>query len=171
MTGTPVLLNTFQQLWDAHVQLQETIPPKGRTPYDIKGMPERIQFFKDMELALRAEMQEMLDEMSWKPWTSAEFLNEEAVQGEIIDAFHFLLNLAMAAGFTAETFYAAYMRKRQLNMERHRDGNYTGLDKCPGCRRAMDDPAVTCRWTDWTGDVPTRAWCSVGERTVSRARH
>lgn len=163
----------LREIWESHRELQAIIPPKGRTPYDIEDTKERIQFMKDMELALRAELQEMLDEVSWKPWATAEFFNEDAVQGELIDAFHFFLNLCMLAQMSPDQFFAAYMKKNQINRDRHVDGTYDGLNKCPGCKRAMDDPAVTCYYLDvevLLPNPPTAAWCKVLGKKVSIPR-
>lgn len=110
------------------------------------GNEERIVQVKEMKLALEAELQEMLDEVGWKPWASSRFVNAEAMRGELIDALHFLLNLMILAGFRDwEEVEAAYLKKRNINAQRQEDG-YDGVSgKCPACRRALDDGATRCK--------------------------
>ena len=128
------------------------------------------EYIKDMAYALEDEIHELTAETGWKPWSSSWHINTEQARGEWIDAWHFMMNLANKLGMDAQMIYDMYEAKAEINRRRIRN-NYDGLDKCPGCKRAMDDPATTCRWTDWTNEVPTRAWCSVGGRSVSRVGH
>lgn len=141
-------------------QLQLSMPPLNRDPATLEG-EERVQFFKDMKLALDAELQEMMDELSWKPWASAEFFNEEAIKSEIIDAWHFLMNLWLAAGGTDGQFFNMYMKKREKNLARQVEG-YDGVStKCPLCKRALDDEHVSCslpRFTDPNKQI--YGWCA-----------
>lgn len=105
---------------------------------------DRTTFIKDMSLALLDEIHEALAEVGWKPWASSRHVNEEAFRGELIDAFHFMMNLFIAAGMEEEDIFEAYMAKRQKNIDRQERG-YNGVDgKCPKCKRALDDTAVLC---------------------------
>lgn len=105
---------------------------------------ERVTFIKDMSLALLDEVHEALAEVGWKPWASSRHVNEEALQGELIDAWHFLMNLFLVAGMDAESIYDSYMKKQRVNKQRQATG-YDGVEgKCPVCHRALDDEAVTC---------------------------
>ena len=117
----------------------------GAHPGDITQPDERIQFIKDMTMALSAELQEMLDEVGWKPWATSRHVNEEAMQGELVDIFHFFMNLCMAANLTPDMLFEKYQAKRAKNIARQEEG-YDGITgKCPHCRRALDDDAVTCQ--------------------------
>lgn len=133
----------LQQMFDLQRDLQLKMKPVGRDPATLTGQ-ERIQFFKDMKLAYEGELQEMLDEMSWKPWAQGEFFNREAVWGELIDQWHFFMNLCLAAELTPDMLYDMYMAKRLKNIDRQENG-YDGVStKCPECKRALDDDAVNC---------------------------
>lgn len=113
---------------------------------DIKNLEgeERALFIKDMSLALMDEIHEALAEVGWKPWATSRHVNEEAFKGELIDAWHFLMNLFIVAGMDADEIQRRYHKKRQQNQQRQTDG-YDGVDgKCPACHRALDDEAVTC---------------------------
>lgn len=89
-------------------------------------------------LAAEDELHEALGEISWKPWASSQYFNREAYLGEIVDVLHFVGNLLAGAGISDRELNAAYLAKMERNRQRQRDG-YTGLDKCAGCKRAVDD--------------------------------
>lgn len=138
----------------------------GRVPQRM--LPgERIQYIKDMALALQFEVAEALGEVKWKPWTSGQsFVNVDAYVGELVDVWHFLMNLLLAAGYepieAADVLYAGYLAKRQVNERRQHDG-YDGVStKCPRCKRALDDPAVECNTVpvDEPGFSACDGWCA-----------
>lgn len=125
------------------LQKKMQIESFGADPTQLTG-PQRIQFTKDMKLALEAELQEAMDEIGWKPWATSRHFNEEAFKGEIVDAFHFFMNLMLVADMDAKELYDRYLAKRQKNIQRQLAG-YDGVTgKCPACKRALDDDAVTC---------------------------
>lgn len=105
---------------------------------------ERAEFIRWNVLALEDELHEALAEVGWKPWATSRHLNREAFKGEMVDAFHFLMNLLLAADISAEEFLEGYQAKRRKNAKRQSDG-YDGVStKCPGCNRALDDDATKC---------------------------
>lgn len=133
----------LSEMLESQRSLQLSMPPLHQDPALLEGRV-RIEFFKDMHIALTDEMHEMLGEMSWKPWASGERFDEDAVRGELVDVFHFFMNLWLAAGGTADSLYAAYQVKREKNLRRQQEG-YDGIaGKCPTCKRALDDDAVHC---------------------------
>lgn len=118
---------------------------------------QRIQFIKDNILAATDELHEAMAETGWKPWATSRHINEDAYLNEIIDLWHFVMNLVLATGhhpdFLAEQFHQRYMAKRRKNIQRQEDG-YDGVaGKCSQCKRALDDSAVNC-WK--RGD---QGWC------------
>lgn len=134
-----------------------------RKQYDLQGetyhrdlaslAPEaRVEFIKDMVLAATDELHEALNEVTWKPWTQGEpEVNEDAYFGELIDLWHFVMNLMLVAypGLSPEGLAAAielrYLEKRKINVQRQEDGYDGKTSKCPNCRRALDDKTVFCR--------------------------
>lgn len=105
---------------------------------------ERVQYIMWNVLALTSELHELLNETSWKPWTHGpEEINSELGMNELVDAWHFLMNLALAlnpgrsAATVASQLYAGYLEKRGINARRQRVG-YDGSTKCPGCARELD---------------------------------
>lgn len=144
LRGTPMTLHDrLYEMFESQRELQLSMPPLNCDPAQLEGV-ERIQFYKDMKLALEAELQEMLDEMGWKPWATSRHFNTDAVRGELVDVFHFFMNLWLASGGTADDLYEGYFIKRGKNLKRQQQG-YDGVTgKCGICHRALDDAAVNC---------------------------
>lgn len=116
----------------AQYELQQkafNIDPISLTP------EERAEFFRWNFIALVTELTEASEEIGWKPWASSRHLNSEEYIGELVDAFHFLLNLILLASCPWETFIHSYLKKRRVNMDRQRKG-YDGVSgKCSTCHR------------------------------------
>lgn len=95
-------------------------------------------------LSCVAELCEAMDETGWKPWSTSEHINREAFHREMVDAWHFFMNLMNAGGMTAEDLYCGYLEKSAINLKRQLDG-YDGISsKCPGCKRDYNEPGVRC---------------------------
>lgn len=113
---------------------------------------ERIEFIKTNVLALTDELHEALGEVGWKPWTTSRHINEDAYLGELVDAFHFLMNLVLVLGYKeeviSERFVDRYFLKRAVNAQRQNDG-YDGVSgKCTGCGRDIYEAILEERMTE-----------------------
>jgi hypothetical protein len=133
---------------DDTFELQATLQRALDTHPDTMEDPEeRIQYIKDMVLALENELQaEFLGEIGWKPWATSRHINTDAAKSELVDAFQFFMNLCFVVGMTAEelmTLHAAKIKKDFARIEEGYDGVST---KCPVCKRAMDDEFVSCEF-------------------------
>ena len=111
---------------------------------------ERVAYVKEMYIAAVQELGEALDETSWKPWARGVPRVNDALFGELIDVWHFIMNMFMVAmpklepDELAALIHRRYMEKQGINRQRQADG-YDGVaGKCPRCRRAYDDSAVKC---------------------------
>lgn len=110
---------------------------------------DRVNFIKENVLAMTDELHELLAETSWKPWAKSEFLNEEKAFSELIDAWHFMMNIMIAItpdisdDHLANLFTASYFQKRDVNVQRQEDGYDGQSTKCPNCKRALDDVGAT----------------------------
>jgi uncharacterized HAD superfamily protein/NTP pyrophosphatase (non-canonical NTP hydrolase) len=83
---------------------------------------EKIRYTKEMLLHLVAEVDEILNAIGdWKPHRLKKNLplNKYAVAEEIVDAFKFLLNIAIVWGITPEFFYRVYTDKSWVVTERY----------------------------------------------------
>jgi len=150
-------MDTFSRM----LKLQEQLQTES-FGYNFQQMlaSERIQYVKDMKLALEAELQEALDETWWKPWTKprGSWVNREAYFGELVDVLHFWMNMILVLGDDPEELaseiFTRYCLKNHINERRQREG-YDGVStKCGGCGRALDDTAVACR------RVGDQGWCA-----------
>ena len=133
--------DALKQMFERQRYMQE-----GVYGYDFAGMSDedRVAFVKEMVLATEDELHEALNETGWKPWATSRHINRDAYKGELVDVMHFVLNLALVAGITADDLFEGYMAKSQKNIRRQEAG-YDGIaGKCPMCRRAYDDEAVRC---------------------------
>lgn len=115
----------------------------------------RIDYIRDMILALQAEGIEALNEVTWKPWSDRRNtrINVDPLIGELIDVLCFWVNILIAAKPNATARELADMindrhaQKVTINHKRQ-DNNYDGTNKCPDCKRALDDPSVECEVSD-----------------------
>lgn len=130
------LRKMFMKQYDAQVEVYGNNFPE-------MSMEERIEFIRWNVLAAEDELHEALGEVGWKPWASSKHINRDAYCNELIDLWHFVMNLALAVGMTADEFSTRYFKKLEKNVQRQTEG-YDGLNKCPHCRRAYDDDAVKC---------------------------
>lgn len=134
-------LFSLQMIWHRQHDLQTT--SFGVDPRQLEG-EALMEYIRGMVLALEDELHEALAETGWKPWADTTHLHADRFAGELVDALHFLVNLALVTGWTPEQFIDAYWAKAEVNARRQLAG-YNGVDgKCPVCGRALDDPAVTC---------------------------
>lgn len=105
--------------------------------YPIEGQ-ELIDYIVINTVAAEDELHEALNEVSWKPWASANFVNREAFIGEIVDTLHFIGNMLVGVECTDLELSKAYEEKMIRNRARMTEG-YTGLEKCSICKRSKDD--------------------------------
>lgn len=131
------LLDDLDFLLESQALLQLKMPD-GKDPR-VMNTEEKAIFIKDMTLALTDELHELLSEVGWKPWASSRHVNTESARGELIDALHFFLNLALALDMDGRMIQEMYHAKHKKNQRRQEEG-YDGVaSKCGYCRRALDD--------------------------------
>ena len=116
--------------------------------YRSDDIEDRIAYIRDTYVALVKEAGEALDETSWKPWTTGgRFIHHAELLTELTDIWCFLCNMWLAAMPTATPEEVAtamlitYRTKMEVN-HRRQDEGYDGTNKCPVCRRALDDAHV-----------------------------
>ena len=127
-------------------ELQLKMPPPNRVPADLRG-DDRATFMVWNAYALFDEVHEALDEMGWKPWATSRHLNAEPMLKEMVDAFHFFMNMLLVIGGEmgwsieqlADEFTKRYIAKNAVNAERQKEG-YDGVSsKCPKCHRELSE--------------------------------
>ena len=144
---------TLQDMLNTQTHLQSKFDERAADTDPLKS----CEYLKDMALATLDEIHELLGEFGWKPWASSRHINVEAARGEWIDAWHFMMNMANKLDMTEEMIQTLYYAKAAINLERIENG-YDGVStKCPGCKRALDDPSVDCYKSTCRSNMPH--WC------------
>jgi dimeric dUTPase (all-alpha-NTP-PPase superfamily) len=131
---------------------------------------ERMEAIRDNVLACTDELHEALGETGWKPWATSNHINTAAFHSEMVDAWHFFMNLMLHSGMTADDLYRGYVDKNAKNIKRQADG-YDGVStKCPDCKRAYDDDAVTTptRCSPITTGRTARRWGCTTSRSSAK---
>lgn len=142
--------DSFENLYDQQVANQVS-HFSGIDPAEMFDLNphEHIQFVHWNFIAAASELNELIDEFSWKPW-SANYAGARPsatrVAGEIADILCFISNLARAAGLSADELLAAWEMKIARNRERQEAGyDVSHPDwKCATCGKALDDDGVEC---------------------------
>lgn len=140
MKGIRLSIDRLDTLLQMQLQLQ-TIH-MGGDPRDLRG-DEWAEFMRWNAWALTDELSEAMSEVGWKPWATSRHLNGEAFMREMVDAFHFFMNLLLAGNpdSTPEQimadFFEKYKAKNEKNAQRQVEG-YDGIsDKCGVCKREL----------------------------------
>lgn len=92
-----------------------------------KDLPDdkAIDFVRTMVLAAEDELHEALRETPWKPWSkSAAWTRDmhDRYQDELVDVFHFFMNLMLVVDMSAEELFKRYLRKNSINHDREDNG-------------------------------------------------
>lgn len=128
------------ELFEKQKQLQ--LISYGYDVRDLRG-DERADYVMWNAFALTDEIHEAMQEIGWKPWATSRHLNEERFMDEMVDAFHFFMNMLLAtnpemsSAELAEEFAQRYKVKNEKNAQRQLDG-YDGVaGKCRWCYREL----------------------------------
>lgn len=83
---------------------------------------ENVEIIKNQILALVDESMEALREIPWKPWKVNNTINLDNFRMELIDIFHFLINLFLYAGMSPQMVWDYFYLKNKTNVQRQKDG-------------------------------------------------
>ena len=61
-------------------------------------------------------------ETNWKWWKKENKMNNDKIQEEIIDIWHFLIEISIEAGINSEKLVKKYIEKNQENLKRQVKG-------------------------------------------------
>lgn len=87
-----------------------------------KMMPDQLPI---TVTSIVAELGEILEEQqAWKTWKkNPKPINQENLDTEIADVWHFVINLSLYLGYDAHDIYRVFNKKNDINHERQ-DNNY-----------------------------------------------
>ena len=75
-----------------------------------------------MFIGIITEACEAIEQTSWKKnWKQSATYNEQAFREEIIDLWHFVINLTLSADMTADDVFRMYTNKHHINLKRQED--------------------------------------------------
>ena len=71
-----------------------------------------------LTIAMESEIDEIRREINWKWWKNPKEVDMEALQGEVIDLWHFLLSLSREVGLAPDDIHRLYIEKNAENHDR-----------------------------------------------------
>jgi dimeric dUTPase (all-alpha-NTP-PPase superfamily) len=158
-----VTTDRLAQMFALQLALESDVMYPGDFPSEnIDRLKDQI---RTVALALIVEVAESLQEAPWKPWAvsvGTSPFNKPAYTAELVDVWHFFINLCLLGNVTADDIYAGYMRKQRINRQRQLEGYSDRKDKCAGCGRDVNEPGVQCGPVSTSAGIQYR-WCSEKE--------
>jgi len=117
------ILNMFETIFELQVNFQKLLNnpiPNFDGILFVKDI--NIDLIKNQILALVDESMEALREIPWKPWKVNLNIDLEKYRMELIDIFHFLINLFIFAGMSPIMIFKMFVKKNEINVQRQKDG-------------------------------------------------
>jgi len=101
-------------------QMQRNLQKK--IGFDLENPTQ--EYFNLMFMAIVTEASEALEETPWKPWKKTMTLNHFKLQEEVVDLWHFIINLTIAAGLTPTALFSLFSNKNKVNLGRQESDDY-----------------------------------------------
>lgn len=112
-----IYMDKLEELFTKQYTFQVSL---GNMPFADDA--ERQAFINMHTLALIDETMEALRETRYKNWKKNQTFDTLKFQQELVDAWHFLINLTIAAGMDAETLFERFEDKHIINIKRQQEG-------------------------------------------------
>lgn len=111
-------------------KLQKAFQDRVDQRYKSTDLKERAAFLRDHFVFCNQEMQEMLYEIPYfKHWKDYSKMTDKEIEEaydkakeEIVDAWHFFINIMLGLGMTAEELFTRYLDKHRENIRRQAEG-------------------------------------------------
>jgi dimeric dUTPase (all-alpha-NTP-PPase superfamily) len=104
--------------YDKNGQLPEN---KMKRLYDVSEPFSGYRIFM-LSSALLHEVVELQRETGWKWWKTDKGIKDQRVKEEVIDLWHFLIQLSIEAGLDPELLVSKYIEKNKENTKRQQQG-------------------------------------------------
>jgi len=115
-----IRMDGLEELFDLQIKFQQLLG------YDIfppwLDLFDNIELIKNQLLALFSEVGEALKEVPWKPWKKNQDFNVAKFKIELIDVFHFLINLFLLSGMNSNDVIELFKTKNEINVRRQKNG-------------------------------------------------
>lgn len=112
------LFSKQNELYKAQLENSEN---KMKKLYNIKEPFDGYRIFM-LSTALVHEAIELQRETNWKWWKKDNNIETNKIQDEIIDIWHFLLQLSIEAGLDSRKLIELYIKKNKENLDRQIQG-------------------------------------------------
>jgi dimeric dUTPase (all-alpha-NTP-PPase superfamily) len=89
--------------------------------YPFINNEHKQEYINEQSLALIVEISEALQETPWKSWKRTKEFDEQKFKEEIIDCWHFLLNLTLST-MDSDEFFQLFLIKNFKNIKRQNEG-------------------------------------------------
>ena len=113
-----ILFNKQKELYKKQLANSEN---KMKNIYEIKEPFDGYRIFM-LSSALVHEAIELQRETNWKWWKKEKSIDDQKIQEEIIDIWHFLLQLTIEAGIDSKKLMEIYLKKNKENLNRQEKG-------------------------------------------------
>ncbi len=104
--------------YDKNGQLPEN---KMKRLYDVSEPFSGYRIFM-LSSALLHEVVELQRETGWKWWKTDKGIKDQRVKEEVIDLWHFLIQLSIEVGLDPELLVSKYIEKNKENTKRQQQG-------------------------------------------------
>lgn len=141
------LVEKFELMLSMQLQLQQEHMKDGDPRY--LDPDARATFMTWNTTAMFFEVGEAFNEVGWKPWATSRHIQHQAFIREMVDAWHFFMNLLIAGsgiedmGELAAVFTQFYVEKNTKNAQRQIDGYDGVITKCSHCHRELSETDAT----------------------------
>lgn len=71
-------------------------------------------------VCMASELEEVRNEVNWKPWKNPKQVNEDKLKEEVIDLWKFLISLSSKIGMDSEEVYDLFIKKDLENWNRQK---------------------------------------------------
>jgi dimeric dUTPase (all-alpha-NTP-PPase superfamily) len=102
----------LQHMYDLQKELQDRLLATKYEDYNS------LAITNTMFLAMFAELGELLNETSWKPWKEHYDIDKYKIKEELSDVFHFFLAIMIQLNITPDELYKEYVKKNEVNHQR-----------------------------------------------------
>lgn len=113
------MVGILEDIFELQIAFQKFL---GNNFHASINSKENIELIKNQTLAIIDEVMESLREIPWKPWKNDNLINLKKYRIELIDIFHFLINLFLLAGMTPQMVWDYFKEKNDINIRRQKDG-------------------------------------------------
>ena len=122
--------NNFDRL-ETMMTMQHKFQNKVGFNFENMDLKERSQYIKEMMLWVDDEMKEALHELPFAKGWSKKYdswddeklaVQMDKFRKEMVDSFHFFMNILIAADMSAEMLFKEYLDKNKINIDRQENG-------------------------------------------------